>query len=293
MTKICVAQYEVERLPGWQAYEDKIIRMVEEARNNDAELLCMSEYAGLELAGWSAKESIPHQFEHLQTLLDAYQQLFLSLAEKYQLYLQPGTVPVKERDGYYRNRAYLFSPNGKIAYQDKIYLAPFELQIKCLRPGTELTLFETEWGKIGIAICYDCEFPPLTHELTRLGANLILVPSCTEKMSGLTRVAICSKARAIENQCYVALSSLIGKASWCDFIDVNSGRSAIYCPADIGFPEEGTLAQASLNTPMLIHAELSWNKLEHVRLQGEMHNFEDSQKESHLVCQSTNMMEMA
>lgn len=270
---ITVAQYEIERLPSWGAYEDKIVRLVEKAKDEDTTLLALSEYAGLELAGWT-DTNLHHQFEFIQTQLQQYQQLYSSLAQQYRLYIQPGTLPVKEQDGY-RNRAYLFAPNGMMSFQDKIHLTPFEKQTKLITPGTELSVFSTEFAKIGITTCYDSEFPLLAHYLCQAGAELILVPSCTEKISGLTRVAISSQARAIENQCYVAQSCLIGKASWCDFIDINIGQSGVYCPADTGFPENGILAQAQLNTPMLINAELTWEKLHYVRENGEMRNYHD------------------
>lgn len=292
MAKIAVAQYEVERLPSWQAYEDKMIRLVEQAKEKGAHLLTLGEYAGLELAGWSKNNTIADQFDHLQTLLDDYQQLFLSLAKEHRIYLQPGSLPIKQANGNYRNRAFLFSPSGKVEYQDKLFLAPFELQTQCIEAGTELKLFDTTLGKIGIMICYDCEFPAFTQSLTHQGVKLIIVPSCTEKISGLTRVSVCSRARAIENQCYVAQSSLIGKANWCDFIDINSGESGIYCPADSGFPENGILAQAQLNTPMLIQAELTWEKLEAVRERGEMRNFVDSQRNFSPLLQSIKAVDL-
>lgn len=274
--KLTVAQYEIEQLPHWQSYEDKIVRIAEQAKAQDANLLTMSEYAGLELASWKPG-TLQQQFEHIQSLLDHYKQLFVSIAEQFQLYIQPGSIPVKETDGYYRNRAFLFAPDGKIVYQDKIFLAPFERKIQLLHAGSQLNLFATSFGKIAITISYDSEFPLLAKRLVSAGVNLILVPCCTEKFSGLTRVAISSRARAIENQCYVAQSCLIGKASWCDIIDINTGQSGIYSPADIGFPEDGILAQAQLNTPMLIHGELIWSKLEYVRKHGEMSNFLDMQ----------------
>lgn len=292
MVKIAVAQYEVEPLPSWQAYEDKMIRLVEQAKERGADLLTLGEYAGLELLAWSKINTIALQFDHLQTLLKDYQQLFLSLAKQYQLYLQPGSLPVKQKNGRYRNRAFLFAPSGKVEHQDKLFLAPFEWQTGCIEVGTELKIFDTALGKVGIMICYDSEFPALTQSLTQQGVKLIIVPSCTEKISGLTRVSVCSRARAIENQCYVAQSSLIGKANWCDFIDINSGESGIYSPADSGFPENGILAQAPLNTPMLIEAELAWDKLVAVRERGEMRNFIDSQKEFSPLLQSIRTLDL-
>jgi len=282
MTKIAITQYEIEHLPNWQAYEDKILRLVERVKENEAELLTMSEYAGLELASWTehtrwTEHKIDKQFAYINSLLPEYHQFYTTLAKQYQLYIQPGTLPVLAEDGHYRNRAYFFSPNGKIGYQDKIYLTPFEQETKLIRPGHQLQLFETSFGKLGITICYDSEFPALAHQFAKAGALLLLVPSCTEKISGLTRVSISSQARAIENQCYVAQSSLIGKVTWSDMIDINTGQSAVYCPADIGFPEEGILAQSQLNIPTIIYANLSWDKLMHARQHGEMRNFADLQ----------------
>lgn len=276
MTIIAVSQYEIERLPHWQSYEDKILRLVEQAKENQADLLVMSEYAGLELASWTENNN-HKQFAYIQSVLTDYQQFYLTLAKQYQLYIQPGTLPVLAEDGYYRNRAFFFSPSGKMGYQDKLHLTPFEKRIELIQPGHALTLFETTFGKIGITICYDGEFPILAQHLTKAGAELLLVPSCTEKITGLTRISVCSQARAIENQCYVAQSCLIGKVTWSDIVDINAGQSAVYCPADLGFPEEGLLAQAHLNMPMTIYADLTWDKLTHARQHGEMRNFQDTQ----------------
>lgn len=272
--KVIAAQYQIEQLPNWQSYENKIVCLVEHAKENGANLLTLSEYSGLELTSFGP-QGIEKQFEHVQTLLNDYLELFSSLAKQNQMYIQAGSLPVKETDGFYRNRAFIFFPNGRYGYQDKLYLPPFEAATKLLRGGSSLKLFNTKIGKIGILLCYDIELPHLAQQLTGAGAKLLLVPCCTEKFSGLTRVSISCRARAIENQCYIMQSCLVGKASWCDFIDINTGQSGIYCPADIAISEEGILAQAQFNAPMLINAELSYEKLNHVREGGETANFND------------------
>ncbi len=284
--KIAVVQYEMQRLTQWQAFEDKIVRLVEQVKDHQTDLLLLSEYAGLELAGWSSQKQLPEQFSHIQTQLEAYQQLFTFLAKQYQLYIQPGTLPVREKNGAYRNRAYLFSPQGTVEYQDKIHLTPFENNTGLLKSGEELKVFSTSLGKLAITTCYDCEFPLVVKSLCAQGTQIILVPSCTEKISGLTRVSISAQARAIENQCYVAQSCLVGKASWNDFIDINAGQSAVYCPADMGFPENGVLVEAPLNAPIIIYADLELEKLEHVRHNGEMRNYKDMQQDVNTLIQS-------
>lgn len=292
MTAIVVSQYEIQQLPSFEAYEDKIVRLVESAKESNAKILLLGEYAGLELASWSNNSNLSAQFEFIQKQLPAYQQLFLSLANEHDIYIQPGTLPVLEKDGYYRNRAFLFSPSGEVAYQDKIFLSRFELQSAHFQPANSLNVFVTSIGTFGINISYDNEFPFLAQQLTTNGAGLILIPSCTERISGLTRVAVTARARAIENQCYVAHSCLIGKASWSNLIDISVGQSGIYCPADINFYEDGIIAQTQLNTPMCIATELDFSKLNEVHERGEMQNFSDMQADMDAFLDSIVIIEM-
>jgi predicted amidohydrolase len=275
MIKIAVMQYKIEQLGQWESWEDKIVRLVEQAKAENASFLALSEYAGLELAGWTKPDLIT-QFDYIHSLHDRYIELFRTLAKKYQIFIQPGTIPARIDKNLYRNRAYVFSPSGKMAHQDKIFLTPFERSTELLQADNKLNIIDVGFTKIGILTCYDCEFPTLARQLTSAGVKLILVPSCTEKISGLTRVSICSRARAIENQCYVAQSALIGTSSWCDYVDINTGQSGIYSPADKDFPEDGILALADLNRQMMIFADLNFEKLDHVREEGEMRNFIDT-----------------
>lgn len=288
---VAIAQYEVQQLPSWQAYENKIVQLIEDAKKSDADVLVLGEYAGLELASFTPG-TLQQQFEKVQSFVPDYLDLFTSLANKYQIVIQPGTIPILEKDGTYRNRAYLFSPNSKTSYQDKLFLTVSEKETGLFKPGNELRVFEMDFGLMGINICYDVEFPAIANQLVQAGVLLILVPSCTEKISGLTRVSIACRARAIENQCYVAQSCLIGKASWCDFIDMNTGQSALFSPPDIGFPEDGILSEAQINIPMTVQAELSFAKLTHVRLQGEVQNFSDMKQDMKPLFKNINSVKM-
>jgi predicted amidohydrolase len=289
MIKVAVMQYKIEQLGQWEAWEDKTVRLVEQAKAENANFLALSEYAGLELAGWTEPDLIK-QFDYIHSLHDRYLELLRTLATKYQIFIQPGTIPVRVGKNLYRNRAYVFSPAGKIAHQDKIFLTPFEKSTQLLQADNKLNIIDAGFAKIAILTCYDCEFPALAKPLTSAGVKLIFVPSCTEKISGLTRVSICSRARAIENQCYVAQSALIGTSSWCDYVDINTGQSGIYSPADKDFPEDGILALADLNRQMMISADLNFEKLDYVREEGEMRNFIDSRVDISTTIEQTSVV---
>jgi translation initiation factor IF-1 len=123
-------------------------------------------------------------------------------------------------------------------------------------PGGPLRVFDTALGRIGVLICYDAEFPLLGRALMEAGVEILLVPSCTEALSGYSRVRVGAMARALEGQCVVVHSPTVGPADWSPAVDLNTGAAAIYGPPDLGFPETGVLAQGALNAPGWVTAEV-------------------------------------
>lgn len=114
---------------------------------------------------------------------------------------------MKDPDGKFRNRAWLFGPDGLIGYQDKQIMTRFEREQWNIDAGIEgLKAFATPIGRLGILICYDNEFPMLGRRLAELGVELVLAPSCTDTLAGAYRVRIGAQARALENQ-YAVLSA--------------------------------------------------------------------------------------
>lgn len=276
--KVAAAQYDISFLNNWKEYEDKIERWVDEAATQDCKLLLMPEYASMELASLFPEpvyKSLNKQLESLQFLVKDYLELFQKLAIKYRCYIQPGTIPVKTESGGYRNRAYLLMPSGHCDFQEKLQMTRFENEHWRIERGTELRVFDTEIGKIGINICYDSEFPLFARKQVEAGANVILVPSCTDTLAGYNRVRIGCQARALENQCYVIQSSTVGEALWSEAVDTNYGAAAVYTPVDYGFPDNGILAMGELNKPQWVYSEISLDKLIKVREQGQVFNFKD------------------
>ena len=276
--KIATAQYDISFLENWQQYQSKVERWVIEAVEQDAKILLFPEYASMELAslfGEAVYSSLSKQLAAMQSLLDDYLDLYRTLAKKYRCIIQSGTFPVKTASGAYRNRAYLFMPDGQVDYQDKLMMTRFENEQWLIHKGEQLRCFDTEYGKIAISICYDSEFPLLARKQAEAGANLILVPSCTDTVAGYHRVKIGCQARALENQCYVVQSSLVGEAPWSEAVDINIGAAAIYTPVDRGFPDNGILAVGRINAVQWIIAEVSLSACDAVREQGQVFNYRD------------------
>jgi predicted amidohydrolase len=276
--KLATAQYDISFLADWEDYRYKLICWVETAAGSGAKILLFPEYASMELASLFGEEvysSLTQQLLALQTLHDDYVQLFQGLARQHQCYIQAGSFPVAVENGGYRNRAYLFYPDGSSDYQDKLIMTRFENEQWLIGAGNELKVFATEFGNIGINICYDSEFPLLARKQAEMGANLILVPSCTDTLAGFNRVKIGCQARALENQCYVAQACLVGDAPWSEAVDVNVGSAGIYTPVDRGFPDNGILAAGELNQVQWVYGELALSDCARVREQGQVFNFRD------------------
>lgn len=275
--RVAAAQYPIDFLPDWGAFRDKVSRWVAEAAGEGPRLLVFPEYFSIEITsifGEAVYSSLPLQLERLQRTLGDFLALFRDLAREYALYICAGTYPVREGEDYY-NRAYFFWPNGHCEFQEKLQMTRFENEHWHISGGSGLKVFATEFGRVAINVCYDSEFPLFARRQVEQGADLILVPSCTDTLAGFHRVKIGCQARALENQCYVLQSPTVGDCAWSEAVDTNVGLAAIYTPVDRGFPPDGVLAAGELNAARWVYADLDLDAIARVRAEGQVFNHRD------------------
>jgi len=288
--RIACSQYALDNLAGWDSYANKMEVIAQEAKQQSADLLLLPEYAGTEIVGQHATDI--QLFAAIQPLLPQYLNFCQTLASRYQFYLQPGTIVVEIAPRQYVNRAYFFTPNGGYGYQDKLQLVEAEKSVQVLVPGQIQTLFDTTVGKIGVAICYDSEFPALVRRLTEAGAQLILVPSYTSSLASYHRVSICCRARAVENQCYVALSCVVGAVALSDAAETTTGKAAIFAPVNTGFSDDGIMISGVMDKKMMLTVDLDLEKISFIRTQGQTHNFEDTKCCENIMHRKVNMLHL-
>jgi len=273
--RIAAAQYPIEELASFAAFEDKLARWVREAASKGARLLVFPEYAAMELArlaGTHVSSDVKGSLEALQAYLGDYDAAHAALAKEHGVHILGGSAPVKLTDGSYVNRARLFAPSGASACQQKIIMTRFEAEEWSIAPGTGLCVFDTAAGKLGITICYDVEFPLIGRALAESGAEILLAPSCTEALTGYHRVRIGCEARALENQIFAIQSPTVGDAPWLTGLETNVGAAAVYAPPDMRFSAEGTIARGTLNAAQWVFADLDLEALARVREDGEVLN---------------------
>ncbi|MGL4912197.1 MAG: carbon-nitrogen hydrolase family protein [Romboutsia sp.] len=133
-----------------------------------------------------------------------------SIAKKYGIYLVSGSVPEIDSLGNIYNTSYVFDRNGLlIGKHRKVHL--FDISISenkqfkesdAITPGNDFTVFDTEFGKIGLCICYDFRFPELSRLMVNSGAKAIIVPAAFNMTTGPVHWELMFKSRAVDNQVY-------------------------------------------------------------------------------------------
>ncbi len=269
--KVATAAYPMDFLPDWNAYATKITTWVAEAAGQGADLLVFPEYGAMELATLAGADTAANLESSLHAVSDRIPDadaLHVTLARHHGVHILAASAPVFDatigpRPG---NRARLFTPTGAMAFQDKQIMTRFEREVWGVVAGHPLTIFDTTLGRLGILICYDSEYPLLARALSE--ADLILVPSCTEALTGYSRVRIGSMARALEQQCVTVMSSTVGASPWSEAVDTNCGTGGIFGPPDTGFPPTGVIAEGTLNQPGWTYGTVDTAHIAHVRADG-------------------------
>ncbi|MDE2149470.1 MAG: carbon-nitrogen hydrolase family protein [Gammaproteobacteria bacterium] len=276
--KLALAQFPAYTPHDWAEVEATLGCWVAEATQSGAQLLVFPEYASMSLAALfppGVQRNLRDQIAAMQTLRDDYLSVHRRLARQHGAYILAGSFPWQRDDGRFHNRAWLCSPTGDSAFQDKRMMTRFEREQWSIAGGEQVALkvFDTALGRLAADVCYDIEFPALAGAQADAGAVLILAPSCTDTAAGHHRVHVGARARALENQCLVAVSPLVGDAPWSPAIDVNVGSAALYGPPDHGFPDDGVLAQGDYCAPGWVYAEVDPARVAQVRAQGQVFNF--------------------
>jgi predicted amidohydrolase len=275
---LAAAQYPIDLLAGWEAYEAKLTRWCEEAKAGGAALAVFPEYGAMELSSLDLQTmgSLSGSLASVSALLPRVDTLHAALSARLDLHILAASGPCALPDGRYVNRARLFVPNGRIGIQDKLIMTRFEREEWGVSgAGGPLRLFQTALGNIGINICYDSEFPLLARALCEAGMELLLVPSCTEAEHGYWRVRLGTQARALEGQCYAVQSPTVGTAEWSPAVDANRGAAAIYGPPDRGFPGDGVVAIGEMDAPQWVFAEVDLTRVAALRADGGVLNARD------------------
>jgi predicted amidohydrolase len=272
--RVAAWQYPIEQLASWDAWLGKLEAGFAEAAARGAQLCVVPEYASMELTALSPATTLAAQLDALQPLLPAYLDAHAQLARRHGLVIVGGSFPERLASGQVCNRARVHGGGDAITV-DKLQMTRFEAEHWGISSGAGQTVIDLGGAKLGVAICYDSEFPVLVRRLVTAGADVIAVPSCTDSPAGYYRVRVACQARALENQCYVVQAPTVGRAPWSIAVDDNHGSAAVYAPPDRGFPDDGIVAIGPYNEPGWVVADLDLDAVALARRDGQVLNHRD------------------
>jgi predicted amidohydrolase len=188
---------------------------------------------------------------------------FQELARELGIWLHIGSMPMLLANGKLANRAFLISPEGRIAARyDKIHMFDVDLgggesytESANYEPGRHAVLADLPWGPLGLTICYDLRFPTLYRALARAGATFLAVPAAFTRPTGMAHWHTLLRARAIESQAFVFAAAQGGKHE--------NGRETFGHSLAIS-PWGEILAEGDVH-PAVIFADVDLQLLEDVR----------------------------
>jgi len=274
--RVATVQFQMRGITNIDQFEEQVEYWVDVASDYNSDFVLFPELYTLELLSIEKKKLAPVEaIERIADYTERYCEFMEQLAVSYNINIIGGSHPTRMPNGDIRNIAYIFLRDGSMHKQEKLHPTPSERRWWGIRGGYGANAIMTDCGPIGVMICYDSEFPEIARHLTNQGALLLFVPFCTDERRGYLRVRYCCHARAVENQCYVITSGVVGNLPNVENMDVHYAESAILTPSDFPFARDGVAADTAPNTETIAIADLSLDDLLTSRRSGVVQNLHD------------------
>lgn len=286
--RIATLQYYLRPIRSFDDFRNQVEALVETAADYGCRLVVFPEYFTVQLLTLgNVKRPMAEQIRDLAGHHSRFMEMMSGFASRFGVHLIGGSIPVVENGDTVYNDCYVFGPNGTHGVQGKLHMTRFENEDWKVKSRSGLRVFETGFGRIAVAICYDVEFPEIARAAARLDAHILCVPSCTDDRQGFLRVRYCAHARAIENHMYVITSHTVGSLPMVPAVHLNYGQAAILTPSDFPFSRDGLLAEGNPNQEMMVIGELNLETILASRTTGTVLPLEDSRRTAQLVADPT------
>ncbi len=290
--RIGTVQYQQRRIASFEEFAKHVEYFVDVVADYRGDFVVFPELFTLQLLSCEPEELPPARaIEALTRHTEPFKKMMGELAIRYNINIIGGSHPTLVESGEVQNISYVFLRDGSIHEQVKIHPTPSERFWWNIKGGSEVRTIITDCGPIGVLICYDAEFPELARHLINQGAQILFIPFCTDERQGYLRVRYCAQARAIENQCYVAMAGNVGNLPGVSNMDIQYAQSCILTPCDFPFARDGIAAESEPNVEAVAIADIRLENLTTARNAGTVQNLKDRRfdlysinwKKSHLT----------
>ncbi|MEA2552112.1 MAG: hypothetical protein QOJ65_288 [Fimbriimonadaceae bacterium] len=269
--KVAVVSWKLRPVAGDGDFFAHLFDFVNEAHTSGANVLVLPELYVLELIQLEPEVREVDVPKYLAQYGDVLEEWLQRISESSGMIIVGGSHFKAGPKGI-KNVCAVAHPQLGIATTEKNNLTHYEQEIWGLIRGSGLTMMPD--ARIGVTICYDSEFPESGRALAEHGVLLQCVPAYTETEHGFSRVRYSSHARAVENQIFVAHSSLVGNIGR-EPVPSTFGTSAILSPTIEPFPASGVLAETVPDDDGIAIAEIDFEKLVEARQLGDVRNWHD------------------
>lgn len=223
--RIGLVQWQMRQFRDIEAFYQQVEFFVDVISNYESDFCVFPELFNTPLLAAYNHLNERESMEELSKLTAEIVDKIAELAVSYNVNIISGSMPILENGNLY-NTSYLLHRDGKRDEYRKIHITPNERKYYGMLGGNEVKAFDTDCGKIGIMVCYDVEFPELSRILADQGMKILFVPYLTDTQNAYTRVRACAAARAIENECYVAIAGCVGNLPGVSNMDIQFGQAA-------------------------------------------------------------------
>jgi predicted amidohydrolase/ribosomal protein S18 acetylase RimI-like enzyme len=276
--RIGIVQWQMRATKSLEDFFQQIEFFVDTVSGYKADCVLFPEFFNAPMMALTNETAASAAIRGMAAFTEPIKVRMMELAVSYNINVIAGSMPVYE-DGKLYNVSYLCRRDGTVDEQYKLHVTPDEASYWGMRGGDKIKCFDTDFGKIGILVCYDVEFPELSRILSDEGMKILFVPFWTDTKNAYQRVRICAQARAIENECYVAITGSVGNLPRVENMDIQYSQSAVFSPSDFAFPHDAIVAEATPNTEMTLIADLDLDLLKDLNTSGAVRNLRDRRKD--------------
>ncbi len=276
--RIGVVQWQMRNYTSLKSFLDHVEFFVDAVSSYKADFVIFPEFFNAPLMAHFNEDAAPKAIRKLATYTEELRNKFVEYALSYNINIIAGSMPLYDGHELY-NVSYLCRRDGTYDIQYKLHITPDERIEWGVQGGRRLQVFQTDVCKIGILVCYDVEFPELSRHLADQGMQILFVPFMTDTQNGFQRVKRCAQARAIENECYVAIAGNVGNLPKVKNMDLQYAQSAVFSPSDFSFPTNATIAEATPNTEATIIADVDLSLLKELKSKGSVRIMNDRRKD--------------
>ncbi|MCB1140847.1 MAG: bifunctional GNAT family N-acetyltransferase/carbon-nitrogen hydrolase family protein [Leptospiraceae bacterium] len=280
--RLGVVQWQMRSVGSMEEFLKQIEFFVDAVSGYNADFVLFPEFFNVPLMAKFNHLNPADAIRKLAEYTEEIRNAMLNMAVSYNINIISGSMPILD-EGSLKNVAYLLRRDGTWEKQFKIHITPDELGYWGLKGGSSICVFDTDVCKIGILICFDVEFPELPRLLSENEMEILFVPFSTDTKNAYHRVRLCAQARAIENECYVAISGSVGNLPDVENMDIQYAQSAVFTPSDFAFSQDAIAAEATPNTEMTLVVDVDLDLLKELKTHGSVRNMNSRRKDLYKI----------